>query len=221
MATECLENTLADQAVVRCCADAKGCTLKPTAQPTALGETHPPTYSLDPTDAVHAVALAPPDARAHVLPHEPGPATLPSPTTPTGGKHFHARAHQPTPAPTHDPTCLHFKKPSPAPTNCPSRFPNLKPTKSDQPTPAPTHGSTRLPTPTPSAAPSSVPTHQPRSSTATAAGDGRLPRAAAIGAAVGPGSGAGRGAFGPRFNYLKINPAPLIFFNLEYSPSNT
>ena len=68
MATECLENTLADQAVVRCCADAKGCTLKPTAQPTALGETHPLTYSPDPTDAVHAVALAPPDARAHVLP---------------------------------------------------------------------------------------------------------------------------------------------------------
>ena len=35
--TECLENTLADQAVVRCCADAEGCILKPTAQPTALG----------------------------------------------------------------------------------------------------------------------------------------------------------------------------------------
>lgn len=35
--TECIESTLAAQAVVRCCADAEGCILKPTAQPTALG----------------------------------------------------------------------------------------------------------------------------------------------------------------------------------------
>ena len=66
-----------------------------------------------------------------------------------GGKHSHARAHQPTPAPTYDPTRMHFKKPSSAPTNSPGRLPTLKPAKSDVPTPAPTHGPTRLPTPTP------------------------------------------------------------------------
>ena len=93
---------------------AKGCALKPTAQPTALEETHPPTHSFDPTDAARAVALASPDARARALPRERCPSSPP-------------RAHQPTPAPTYDPTRMHFKKPSSALTNSPGRLPTLKP----------------------------------------------------------------------------------------------
>ena len=57
---------------------AKGCALKPTAQPTALEETHPPTHSFDPTDAARVVALASPDARARALPRERFPACLTS-----------------------------------------------------------------------------------------------------------------------------------------------
>ena len=42
-------------------------------------------HLFDPTDVAHAVALAPPDARAHALPYEPGPDGAAQPHTPKGG----------------------------------------------------------------------------------------------------------------------------------------
>ena len=48
-------------------------------------EWHLPMHLFDPTDVAHAVALAPPDARAHALPYEPGPGDATPTHTPKGG----------------------------------------------------------------------------------------------------------------------------------------
>ena len=47
-------------------------------------EWHLPMHLFDPTDVAHAVALAPPDARAHAAPYEPGPDDAAQPHTPKG-----------------------------------------------------------------------------------------------------------------------------------------
>ena len=92
--------------------------LRPKANGAAHGpgETHPPMHSFDPTDAAHAVALASPDARARALPRERCPS---SPPRRGGGGHSPARAHPPTPAPSHhrthglEPSLMNAAQPHP------------------------------------------------------------------------------------------------------------
>ena len=42
-------------------------------------------HLFDPTDVAHAADIAPPDARAHAAPYEPGPDDAAQPHPPKGG----------------------------------------------------------------------------------------------------------------------------------------